>query len=101
ATPGRGFWRRKRENSVESLTSTPLGRGGGMEDNSNPIPEAGARTSPDDVPTHLSLLLDRSGSMASIRTEAVAGVNAFVAGQQIDGAEPRLTLVQFDRHHLS
>jgi hypothetical protein len=44
----------------------------------------------------LYVLLDRSGSMASIHTETVAGFNAFLAGQQINGADARLTLVQFD-----
>ena len=47
-------------------------------------------------PVHLYVLLDRSGSMESIRTEVVAGFNAFLAGQQVNGDDARLTLVQFD-----
>ncbi|MBA3282626.1 MAG: hypothetical protein H0U29_10380, partial [Acidimicrobiia bacterium] len=55
-------------------------------------------TTPEDqaVPVHLYVLLDRSGSMQSIHAETVAGFNAFLAGQQINGADARLTLVQFD-----
>jgi len=55
-------------------------------------------TTPEDqaLPVHLYVLLDRSGSMQSIHAETVAGFNAFLAGQQINGADARLTLVQFD-----
>jgi hypothetical protein len=50
---------------------------------------------------HLYVLLDRSGSMESIRSEVLAGFNAFVAGQQVDGADARMTLVQFDSDDLA
>ena len=52
-------------------------------------------------PVHLYVLLDRSGSMESIRSEVVGGFNAFVAGQQVNGADARLTLVQFDTQDLA
>lgn len=52
-------------------------------------------------PVHLHVLLDRSGSMASIRSEVIGGFNAFVAGQQVNGADARLTLVQFDTEDLA
>ncbi|CAN5398888.1 VWA domain-containing protein [soil metagenome] len=59
-------------------------------------------TTPDPTPpVHLYVLLDRSGSMSSIHAETVAGFNAFLAGQQIDGADARLTLVQFDDQDLA
>jgi len=52
-------------------------------------------------PLHLYVLLDRSGSMEAIRAEVIGGFNAFVAGQQINGADARLTLVQFDTEDLA
>ncbi len=45
---------------------------------------------------HLFVLLDRSGSMESIRSEVIGGFNAFVAGQQVSGEDARFSLVQFD-----
>ncbi len=56
----------------------------------------GAQPHPTDVTTHIYVLLDRSGSMASIRNDVIGGFNAFVAAQQADGDDARLTLVQFD-----
>lgn len=52
-------------------------------------------------PVHLYVLLDRSGSMESIRSEVIGGFNAFVAGQQINGDDARMTLVQFDTTDLA
>jgi Mg-chelatase subunit ChlD len=52
-------------------------------------------------PVHLYVLLDRSGSMESIRAEVIGGFNAFVASQQVNGADARLTLVQFDTVDLA
>ena len=52
-----------------------------------------AHTSP---VTHLYLLLDRSGSMDSIRGDVIGGFNAFLAAQQRDGEDALVTLVQFD-----
>jgi len=46
--------------------------------------------------THLYLLLDRSGSMASIRPDVIGGYNAFIEAQRADGHDARVTLVQFD-----
>lgn len=42
------------------------------------------------------VILDRSGSMSSIKTDMEGGFNAFVAKQQQLPGECRLTLVQFD-----
>src|SRR5689334_2274269 len=69
-----------------------------METRPNPNPDA-AGTIGETI--HLYVLLDRSGSMESIRSEVLAGFNAFVAGQQVDGADARMTLVQFDSHDLA
>lgn len=46
--------------------------------------------------THLYVLLDRSGSMASIADDVIGGFNRLLADQQADGSDARITLVQFD-----
>jgi Mg-chelatase subunit ChlD len=45
---------------------------------------------------HLYVLLDRSGSMASIAGSVVDGFNKLIADQQGMGADALITLVQFD-----
>ena len=50
---------------------------------------------------HLHVLLDRSGSMASMRDAVIAGFGELLAEQKLataagGGPEPRITLVQFD-----
>lgn len=45
---------------------------------------------------HLYVLLDRSGSMASIADDVIGGFNQLLAEQQADGADAVITLVQFD-----
>ena len=45
---------------------------------------------------HFYVLLDRSGSMESMRADVIGGFNNLLAEQQADGADARLTLVQFD-----
>ncbi len=46
--------------------------------------------------SHLYVLLDRSGSMESMRADVIGGFNNLVAEQRADGPDARLTLVQFD-----
>ncbi|MDD5200355.1 MAG: VWA domain-containing protein [Terrimicrobiaceae bacterium] len=46
--------------------------------------------------TDITFLLDRSGSMQSIREAAIAGFNRFVADQRAIPGDVRLTLIQFD-----
>ena len=46
--------------------------------------------------THISVILDRSGSMNSIKTEVIGGFNSFLEIQQKDEEQATLTLVQFD-----
>ncbi|NLX00318.1 MAG: VWA domain-containing protein [Actinomycetales bacterium] len=46
--------------------------------------------------THLYFLLDRSGSMQSIREDTVGGFDAFIAEQRNQPGECRVTLAQFD-----
>lgn len=45
---------------------------------------------------HFFILLDRSGSMESMRSDVIGGFNALIAEQQADGPDARITLVQFD-----
>jgi len=47
-------------------------------------------------PVHISIVLDRSGSMASIADDVVGGFNEYLARQQQEQGEARVTLVQFD-----
>jgi Mg-chelatase subunit ChlD len=53
-------------------------------------------TSNETVPVHISVLLDRSGSMAAIANDVVGGFNAFIGEQRRREGSARLTLVQFD-----
>lgn len=46
--------------------------------------------------TDITLVVDRSGSMTSIRDDAEGGVNHFIATQALGRGENRVTLVQFD-----
>jgi uncharacterized protein YegL len=49
--------------------------------------------------TDITLVVDRSGSMQDIRTDAEGGVNAFVENQANEPGEAYLTLVQFDTEY--
>lgn len=46
--------------------------------------------------THIAIILDRTGSMQSIRDDTIGGFNAFLAEQQAQPGLATLTLVQFD-----
>ncbi len=46
--------------------------------------------------THITLVLDRSGSMESMRGDAIGGFNTFLKDQQAAPGIASLTLVQFD-----
>lgn len=48
------------------------------------------------TPVHISVVLDRSGSMASIADDIVGGFNTFIEEQRKDEGKARVTLVQFD-----
>ncbi len=49
--------------------------------------------------TDITLVVDRSGSMGSVREDAEGGVNAFIAEQAKQPGEAMLTLVQFDTEY--
>lgn len=46
--------------------------------------------------THISVILDRTGSMESIRDDTIGGFNAFLNDQKSQIGTATLTLVQFD-----
>ena len=49
--------------------------------------------------TDITLVIDRSGSMDAIRSDAEGGVNAFIQAQAKEPGEALLTLVQFDTEY--
>jgi hypothetical protein len=46
--------------------------------------------------THIAVILDRTGSMESIRDDTIGGFNAFISEQKQQPNKATLTLVQFD-----
>ncbi len=46
--------------------------------------------------THITVILDRTGSMESIRDDIIGGFNAFLDEQQKLPGKATMTLVQFD-----
>jgi hypothetical protein len=46
--------------------------------------------------THVAVILDRTGSMESIRDDTIGGFNAFLKAQKAEPGLATLTLVQFD-----
>ncbi|MBN1314783.1 MAG: VWA domain-containing protein [Anaerolineales bacterium] len=46
--------------------------------------------------THITVILDRTGSMESIRDDTIGGFNTFLKTQQEEPGNATLTLVQFD-----
>ncbi|HAE39969.1 MAG TPA: VWA domain-containing protein [Candidatus Riflebacteria bacterium] len=46
--------------------------------------------------THITVILDRSGSMESIRNDTIGGFNSFLTAQKAESDFATLTLVQFD-----
>ena len=48
------------------------------------------------APTHVVILLDRSGSMASIANDVIGGVNTLFSEQRANGSDARISLIQFD-----
>lgn len=49
--------------------------------------------------TDITLVVDRSGSMASIKNDAEGGINEFVREQSQESGEALLTLMQFDTEY--
>jgi len=47
----------------------------------------------------ISMVLDRSGSMAAIVNDVIGGVNTFIDAQKQPGASALFTLCQFDDHY--
>lgn len=49
--------------------------------------------------TEIAFILDRSGSMQSIRDDAIGGFNAFLAAQKEQPGEAAFSLILFDDHY--
>ena len=49
--------------------------------------------------TDITLVVDRSGSMEEVRTDAEGGVNSFIVEQAKESGEALLTLMQFDTEY--
>ena len=47
----------------------------------------------------ITVILDKSGSMESIASDAIGGFNQFLTEQQRQSGDCRLTLIQFDHRH--
>jgi hypothetical protein len=62
-------------------------------DNSTKVPAADL--------THITLVLDRSGSMDEFRDDAIGGFNAFVEQQRAAPGKATLTFVQFDHEYTT
>ena len=59
----------------------------------DPTPEPTSESTPN---VHLYVMLDRSGSMATMADDVIGGFNRLLADQKADGADAIVTLVQFD-----
>ena len=46
--------------------------------------------------TEIVVLLDRSGSMQTIQSDVVGGLNSYVEGQQAEPGKCKITVIQFD-----
>lgn len=46
--------------------------------------------------TDITIILDRSGSMESVKDDTIGGFNSFLSSQQNTGTEASISLVQFD-----
>ncbi len=49
--------------------------------------------------THISLVLDRSGSMSTIRTDTIGGLNTFLKDQREVAGRVTVSMVQFDTEY--
>ena len=62
--------------------------------NNDNVISINGRTQP--APTHIVVLLDRSGSMAPIANDVIGGFNQYLEEQQKDGSDARISIVLFD-----
>ena len=51
--------------------------------------------------THITFVLDRSGSMDAVRDDAIGGFNAFIEQQRAAPGKATLTFVQFDHEYTT
>lgn len=59
-------------------------------------PDSHSNDNPPAQGIHVVALLDRSGSMSSIVNDVIGGFNAFLADQQHNGNDARISIVLFD-----
>jgi len=68
-----------------------------MKPNSNPTVNGSGSPAPATTKTaEIAVILDRSGSMEAIATDAIGGFNAFVDSQRRQPGDARMTLILFD-----
>ena len=85
--------------SVEKMQVQAIGKGSKIVregDLKSPKPESVLEKKVKTGYTHITVILDRSGSMESICDDTIGGMNAFVKQQKSGAGEATLTLVQFD-----
>jgi hypothetical protein len=78
--------------------SHPIGDGYRVMQNDS-IPTVNGASSPAPAPTkaaEIAVILDRSGSMEAVATDAIGGFNAFLDSQRREPGEARMTLILFD-----
>lgn len=61
-----------------------------------PTPTASATPKEKTMTVHITIVLDRSGSMSSMAADAIGGFNTFLAEQRAEGSDAAVSLVQFD-----
>ena len=49
-----------------------------------------------EIPVHIYMVLDRSGSMELIKHDVIGGFNSFVEAQRREPGRCRLSMIQFD-----
>jgi uncharacterized protein YegL len=49
--------------------------------------------------TAIALIVDRSGSMSSVRTDTIGGINSFLKDQKALDGEVKMTIAQFDNEY--
>jgi uncharacterized protein YegL len=59
-------------------------------------PSPKSKSKPASLYTHIAVVLDRSGSMDSMKAEIIGGFNSFLSDQQKVPGRATMTLVQFD-----
>ena len=70
-----------------------------MSENEKILNDMFSEQSDTGTPDDVIVIVDRSGSMGSIKDDAEGGVNAFIAEQKKVAGGAKLTLAEFDNHY--